>query len=231
VSGFSLIGPTARAMRWAPTVAAAGLALAIVAVPVVVAERLTADQLATLLRLAAAAVAVGVAFLLDDPAARSLATVPIPRLVRHAVRAGLAVGAAAIVWSAALAVPYLGPTPTPSPAALTLEATALVTVALGLAAAGGRVGSDGNAGVLAAPALLLLLAIVWLAPPRVALVVAPADPQWASAHRRWAALLVLGVVAFVWASRDPTRLSRSPAPAAARGATRRARRAARSRPG
>lgn len=202
----AMLRPTARAMRWGSLAAATGVGLAILIVPVVVSDRLTAATLTTLLRTTAACGALGVAFLLDDPAVRSISTVPMSRLVRHAVRAGLALPVAAAGWAAALVISSLGVTTAVRAAlprgALTLEAAALVAVALGLAASGLRVNAQGYAGILAAPTLMIVLAVVWFLPRRAALLLPPADPHWAAAHLRWAGLLAVAVALFVWASHE-----------------------------
>jgi hypothetical protein len=207
-TAYALLRPMAHAMKWGPLLIAAGLGLAVVAVPAVLSVRLTAGHLTTLLRIAAACGALGVAFLLDDPATRTTPTVPTSRLVRHAVRAAIALPVAGVWWAATLTVATIGVQPAVTAAlprtALTLEAAALVAAALVLAASGLRFAADGTAGPLAAPALLMLLAIVWFMPYRVALILGPADPHWASAHRRWAVLLIAAVIGFVWASRDPS---------------------------
>jgi hypothetical protein len=186
--------------------AGAGLGLAIVAVPAILSLRPTAEHLATLLRLAAACGALGTAFVLDDPAARTTPTVPTSRLVRHLVRAGIALPLIGAWWVSALTVArtrvnadVVAGLPR---AAITLEAAALVLVALALAAAGLRFNPDGAVGTLAAPALLLVLAILWFLPHPVALILNPTDPQWTSAHRRWTVLLVGAALGFVWASRE-----------------------------
>jgi hypothetical protein len=198
----ALLRPTARAMAWGPFAVATGLGLAILIVPEILSDRLTAAHLTTLLRIAAACGALGVAFLLDDPAARSISTVPTSRLVRHAIRAGIAVPVTAAGWAVALAVTTFGPKAALPRGTLTLEAAALVAVAFALAAAGLRVTTEASAGTLAAPALLILLAIVWFVPRRVALILAPDDPQWTAAHHRWAALLIAAVITFILASRE-----------------------------
>lgn len=205
----ALVRPTAHAMKWGTFAIAAGVGLAVVIVPMAWSNRLTAAHLATLLRLAAACGALGVAFLLDDPAARTTPAVPTSRLVRHAVRVAVALPVAALWWAATLIAVTLGADRHAVAAlprgALTLEAVALVAVALVLAAAGLHVGTDGSAGTLAAPALLMALAVVWFLPRRVALVLAPADPHWNAAHRRWGVVLLAAGIGFVWASRDSIR--------------------------
>jgi hypothetical protein len=205
----ALVRPTAHAMKWGPFAVAAGVGLAVVIAPMAISDRLTAAHLATLLRLAAACGALGVAFLLDDPATRSTPTVPTSRLVRHAVRVAVALPVAALWWAATLATVTLGANRQAVAAlprgALTLEAAALVAVAFVLAAAGLHVSVDGSAGTLAAPALLIALAVVWFLPRRVALVLAPADPHWGSAHRRWVMVLLVAGIGFLWASRESHR--------------------------
>jgi hypothetical protein len=204
----ALVPPTARAMVWGPLAAGAGLGLVVLIVPEVLATRMSAADLTTLLRIAAACLAVGAAFLLNDPAARSIQTAPTPRLLRHAVRAGLALPAVGAGWGAALAATALGRgavAAAPPRAGLTLEVAALVALALALAACASRIAPDGNAAVLAGPALLVVLAAVWFAPHRVALVLAPADPGWGAAHLRWAGLLAAAVLLFTWASHEPAR--------------------------
>ncbi|GFJ95661.1 hypothetical protein [Phytohabitans rumicis] len=99
-----LLARTARAMSWLPFLVAAGFGIAIAAVPAAMSVALSDEDLIRLLRVAAVCGALGVAFLLDDPAARSLATVPVPRIVRHAVRAALALAAAGLWWAAVLAI-------------------------------------------------------------------------------------------------------------------------------
>jgi fluoroquinolone transport system permease protein len=211
----ALARPTARAMTWGPLAAGTALGLAILAVPEALSHRLTAAHLTTLLRIAAACTAVGVAFLLDDPATRSISTVATPRLLRHAVRAALAVPALAAGWGAALLVAGLGTGTGVSAAvprgALTLEAAALVAVALGLAALGLRF-TDGSAGVLAAPTLMVVVGIVWFLPRRAALILAPGDPHWGAAHLRWAALLAVAAGLFLRASYEAPARRHRPAP-------------------
>lgn len=208
-TSYALVRPTARAMRWGPLAAGAVLGLAIVAVPAILSLRSTAEHLATLLRLAAACVALGTAFLLDDPATRTTPTVPTSRLVRHLVRAGIALPALGVWWLAVLAVARIaGKAEVMADlprAGLTLEAATLILVALALAATALRFTADGAVGVRTAPTMLLVLAVVWFLPHRVALILSPTDPQWTSARLRWTALLLVAAVGFVWASRDTPR--------------------------
>ncbi len=194
---YPLLRPVARAVRWLPLLAGGVLGLAVVAVPVALTSRLTGTQLTDLVRAAATCVALGTAFLLDDPAARSTPTVPVARLTRNLVRVAVAVPAIALWWAVTLST-----TPHLRRGALTVEAAALVAAALALAATIARYTGDGTAGVYAAPAVLVLGAVVWFLPRPVALAATPDDPHWTVAHHRWAVVLGLAVVAFVWASRE-----------------------------
>jgi hypothetical protein len=202
----ALVRPTVRAMKWGPFAVATGFGLALLVVPEILSDRLTTALLTTLLRIAAACGALGAAFLLDDPATRSISTAPTSGLIRHAVRAAIALPVAGTGWVATLAVATLGTRAEVTAAlprgALTLEAAALVAVAFGLAAGGLRFTAGGSAGTFAAPTLLILLAIAWFMPHRAALILAPTDPQWTAAHHRWAVVLIAAVTVFIWASRE-----------------------------
>jgi hypothetical protein len=201
-------------MKWGPFAVATGLGLAVLIVPEILPVRLTTAHLTTLLRISAACGALGAAFLLDDPATRSISTAPTSGLIRHAVRAGIALPVTGAGWAAALAVATLGTRAGVAAAlprgALTLEAAALVAVAFGLAAGGLRFTTDGSAGTFAAPTLLILVAIAWFMPHRAALILAPTDPQWTAAHHRWAAVLIAAVAVFIWASRESSRRGHRP---------------------
>ena len=205
---YPLLRPTARATRWLPMAVGAALGLAIVLVPEALTTKLTGSQLTDLLRIAATCLALGAAFVLDDPATRSTPTVPTSRLARNLTRVLIALPALALCWAVTLGLakatahhPAAGNVPA---AALTLEAATLVAAAVALAAATARFSSDGNTGVFTAPAVLLLIAVIWFLPHRVAIVVPPGDPHWAAAHQRWAALLAAALVAFLWTSHEGT---------------------------
>jgi hypothetical protein len=197
---YRLVRPTARAITWVPLAVGAALGLVIVLVPAALTAKLTAAQLADLVRIAATCVALGAAFLLDDPASRSTPTVPTSRLARNLVRVFVAVPVMALWWAATGLAATAGSAAVHLPAAaLSLEAATLVAAALALAAVAQRHTTDGNTGVIAAPAVLVLAAVLWFLPHRMALVVAPADPHWTAAHQRWATVLAAACVAFLWA--------------------------------
>jgi fluoroquinolone transport system permease protein len=204
---FLLVRPTAHAIRWRPMAAGAALGPAVLLVPEALVKRITEAQLTSLTRITAICMALGVAFLLDDPATRSTRTVPTPRLARYLVRVALAGPGIALWWlltlhlvkttghhAAAAHLPV---------AALTLEAATLLAAALAVSAVAQRRSVDGNTSVVAAPGVLLVVAAAWALPQRVELIVRPADPGWTASHYRWAVLLGLALAAFHWAGHEP----------------------------
>jgi hypothetical protein len=203
---YPLLRPTAHAITWRPMVVGAALGPAILLIPEALSARLTDAHLTTLTRIAAICVALGAAFLLDDPAARSTPAVPTPRLARNLIRVGLAVPGVALWWALTLglakstghhAVAARLPV-----AALTLEAATLLAAAIAVAAVAQRRTVDGNTGVIAAPAVLLLAAVARFLPHPAALLLTPTDPQWTASHHRWAAVLAAALVAFLWAGHE-----------------------------
>jgi fluoroquinolone transport system permease protein len=209
----ALIGPTARAMRWKPFLAAAGLGLTIVAVPAAMTVVLQSTNLTDLLRIAAICGALGVTFLLDDPAARSTATVPTSRLTRRAVRTGIVIPAAGAWWAAVLTVTTAGAEDdigaTLHLRSITLEAAALFVLACVIAILATRGTVDGIGSTIAAAGLLILVAAISLLPQRAALFVGPDDPRWQSAHHRWMLLLILAVIGGLRSSHEPYARRRS----------------------
>jgi hypothetical protein len=195
-------------MRWLPFVAATGFSLTVVAVPSATTVPLGTDVLTNLLRGSAVCGGLGLAFLFDDPAARSIETVPITRVLRHAVRVGIVVPAVGTWWAALLLIAKAGAEDGLGPAiplrGVTLEAAAIFAIAFGLAAVGARGAPDGIASTLAAPGLLILAAAMTLLPRRTGLFVGAHDAAWASAHQRWALVLAAALVGMLLASREPS---------------------------
>jgi hypothetical protein len=208
----ALLRPTAYAIRWAPPLAAAGFGLALVAVPSVMAVVLSVEDLTALLRIAAIAGALGAAFLLDDPATGSTAVAPTSRLVRHLARVGIAVPVFGLWWGSVIAVTHAGAEDgvrnTLPLSGLTVEAAAILALAVALAAVAVRRSPDGTGAVVAAPGLLVVLAVLRLLPERVTLFVVPDDPRWVASHDRWAMLLAVAFVGAVWASCESRAASR-----------------------
>ena len=185
--------PTLRATAWLPLLPAGALGLAV----------LTFEGPVLLqLRLAAVALCVGAAFVLDDAAAETLATSPASLVFRRFLRIGLALPLVAALW--ALALWYAG---TGFDAALTLELVAMLAVTLGAAAFAIPHLADGRGGAAAAPALLVFLGACALVVPDAWTLFAqgPGDPRWDGSHLRWTLVLVVAVAGFVYASGDPAR--------------------------
>ncbi|WP_210592516.1 ABC transporter [Streptomyces sp. GESEQ-35] len=162
-----------------------------------------------LLRGAALAFALGLAFVLDDPARNTTTPVPTRRWVRHALRAVLVAPAAAVWWTAAaLLVPG---DVRPPVADVTLEAGAVFALALAVAAIAVHRSEDPTPGTLVAAVLLAAAALTpLLLPDDWALFVQVADERWAAAHDRWG--FVLAGAAVVWGvcGREPVRRLRFP---------------------
>ena len=203
---YPLLRPTAHAIKWRPVAAGAALGMIILLVPEALTDRLTERHLTTLARLAAICVGLGTAFLLDDPATRSIPTVPTPRLARNLVRVALAGPAVALWWALTLG---LAKTTGHHAAAahlpiggLTLEAATLLAAAFALAALAQRRDDDGNSGVVVGPAVLVLVVVTWLLPRPVALLLTPDDPAWTASHYRWTGVLAIVLVTFLWASHE-----------------------------
>lgn len=206
---------TARTVPWWPLLAGMVAGLGVVAVPLACIGGLFPGQFANLLRTAAVCGALGAAFLLDDPAARTMCAVPTTRRLRHAVRAVLAFPAVAVWWSgvagigAVLGGHKIVAPDQPAMVALvlrgvTVEAVAILALAAGLAAVAARRATNGAgaASASAAPALMALMLCLAMLPQSVQLFVLPTSPLWSVAHWWWLGLLAVGGSTAVWASRD-----------------------------
>lgn len=157
-----------------------------------------------LVRAAVLAFAMGLVFLLDDPARHTTATVPTPRAVRVALRVALVVPATAAWWTGALLL--VPPELRPPVADITLEAGAAFALAVAGAAVAVRFSDVTRPGPRVAAGLLtsaVLVMLFW--PGRWALFVPVGDDRWAAAHDRWAVVLAGAVVAGVVGVMEPVR--------------------------
>ena len=181
----ALLWPTSRATRILPLLAAGVVGVAIVTPPAVTGSFLPPDEHITLLRLVMACVGLGVTFALDDPAKPTAETLPVPAWLGALVRAALATVVGGACWAAALMVTRSGPETASLPYAdLTREAATVAAVAFLASTVGWRRSPRGMADPLAAPMLLLGMAVVALLPTPVALLVG-VDDGWGAAHDRW----------------------------------------------
>ena len=206
----ALVRPTARSLPWPLFAAGWALGLAIAAVPVLFSSHLSAEVLVNLVRVAALCGAVGMAFVLDDPARHTTGVPPVPRPLRQALRAAVVLPAVVAWWAALLAVLRAGADPGPWAAlpsgAVTVEAGALSALALALAAATVRFSALRVPGPAVAGAVLALPVMAGaLLPPRFALFVRPGDPRWDDAHVLWAGVLATVLTAWLVCAPEPRR--------------------------
>ncbi|WP_367322191.1 ABC transporter [Streptomyces sp. HUAS ZL42] len=202
----SLVPPVWRTLprRVLPATGAVGLLLAACTrLP----ERAPGDDVGlVVLRLTALTGALGVAFLLDDPARNTSATTPVARPARTVLRLALMVPLAALWWTAAV---LLIPGPTrPSLGPATLEAAAMAACALSLSTLAVRFTDGAKVGRQAATWLATAAAVVIVVPERWGLLGTPGEPWWEEIQVRWAA--VLGVTVAVSAMYTPEPLRRRP---------------------
>jgi hypothetical protein len=193
----------ALAFGWIPLAAGIGLEL---------------SDAVTMLRFAAIGLVIGLAFVLDDPAAVTTATLPTPRHVLVALRVAPAAVLATVVWTVAwlgcrlaldaesrALLPYGG---------LLLELLALLALTFWLA--GTRWGDETvRGGVLAAPALVLLLIAAALLPDAAAVFPSPGTDRWDGSRWVWAAVLATGLAGLAWTGREPAPRSRPAQPSSA----------------
>jgi len=197
------IGPTARSMAWTPLCASAVLSLSVV-VGMTLTRRPELPQILMVVRLAGVLLSLGAPFVLDDPAAATVASAPLTLLERRGLRGGLAFAAVLPVWALILgyaAVRMDGGLPL---AAFTLETSAWLAFSFVVAAASIARGHIG--GPSGAVALLLAHWSLPLIPERWSpLAGAPGQPGWGSAHLRWGAVLVAALCVTIVLSLDPAR--------------------------
>ncbi|MEU0105251.1 ABC transporter [Streptomyces sp. NPDC006251] len=200
---WQLVLPVCRTLPWRLVGAAGGAGLLPAALTRTWGE--TGEKLSLpLLRAAVLAFAMGLVFLLDDPARHTTATVPTPRPVRVALRVALVLPAVAAWWTAALLL--VPPDVRPPVADLTLEAGAAFVLAVAGAAAAVRFSDATRPGPPVAAGLLtsaVLAVLFW--PKRWALFVPVEDDRWAAAHDRWAVVLAGAVLVGGVCAGEPVR--------------------------
>ncbi|KUM82664.1 ABC transporter [Streptomyces pseudovenezuelae] len=198
----ALVVAVARTVPWRAVGAGAVVGLLVVGLP-----RLSGPLAAwlglPLLRAAALVFALGLTFLLDDPARRLTTPVPTRRWVRSGLRVALVAPVAALWWTAALA---LVPAPARPPiGAVTLEAAATAVLAVAAAAVAVRCTDEPEPGPSVAAGFLTLgLLAPLLLPTRWNLFVAVGDPNWQAAHVGWAAVLAGAALLGAACTPEPT---------------------------
>lgn len=160
------------------------------------------------MRLAALVLCLGSVFLLDDPAAVTVAPVATPLRYRRGLRLILAVPLIAVAWMGQLI--YVTRSIHEEPPdmltiwGLTLELVAMMTMGLAIAALATWWVSEGLGGVAAGPTLLVILGAASFLPHRWTLFPGSMDdPEWSAAHMRWAVVAVVAALLVAYSSRDP----------------------------
>ncbi|MFS8199193.1 ABC transporter [Streptomyces sp. CWNU-52B] len=200
----ALLPPVWRALPRRALVGAAAVGLLLAGIPRM--QSGPPDPLLALYSLRAAALvfALGLAFLLDDPARHITSSVPTRRPLRVALRVALVAPGAALCWTAAL---LLVPSSVRPPAgALTLEAATTAVLALTAAALAIRRVHVTEPGAAISTALLVTTAITFLLLPHDwDLLVTPTDPRWPATHTRWTWLLLAATPLGARACMEPPR--------------------------
>ena len=195
---IALALPVLRAARTGPFLLACAAGWVLLAIPAALSTVIDPDSLTVQLRLAAVCAAVGAVFLLDDPAKPTTLVVPGRAWVTTALRVGMAFGAVALWWAAAVGITLAGAGEGIGEqlrlAGTTLEAATILVVALALAVLGCRRAERGVASAVTAPATLVVVGAAALLPRETALFVGLTDPRWAAAHDRWSVLLLVAGV-------------------------------------
>ena len=190
----ALLGPTLRAVRWA--VPATAGALTVLLLTWKHAQLESPESALTVVRGAALLLTLGALPLLDDPAARQVAALPVSLAVRCAIRlTGFVVlvflpVTALAAWSSLPVGPVL------------LETSAVVALACAASILITRSTDHSEPSSIVSVALLPLPLVLGMLPAAAALVV-PQGAQWTPAHQRWGVLLAVGLAALVLALRDP----------------------------
>ncbi|PAK27911.1 ABC transporter [Streptomyces sp. alain-838] len=197
-----MVAPVWRTLPWRALAAAGALGLLAAGFPALTGAEPAPWQTLVLLRGVALIGALGLAFLLDDPARHLTTPVPVRRPLRQALRVAMVAPLAALWWTAVLLV---APSASRPPAGdITLEAAVVGALALAGAAAGVRLTDEARPGPAVVAALLLAAVLApLLEPDGWALFVPPEDPRWPQAHDRWAALLVAVAVAWTVCGPEP----------------------------
>ena len=201
----ALLRPLVGALRWQPSIGAAALTALLIAWQAD-AMHDQSDALRAL-RGVTVVLALGAAFLLDDPAADTLAASPTSLAWRRSTRLAAATLLVGLPWTGAVLTAQIRGADLPV-ARLTLELAAMVTLALAGAAGLTRWADAREPGVLAVPLVAGMTLALFRVPERWALLVYP-GPEWGPAHQRWALVLGLAVCLLLACNQDPARSSRA----------------------
>ncbi|MFD9395242.1 ABC transporter [Streptomyces sp. NPDC060000] len=199
----ALVPPVWRSLPWRALTAAGGLGLLLASTTRLPDEAPDAELGLLVLRLTALTGALGLAFLLDDPARNTTATTPVGRPRRTVLRLAVAAPMTALWWAAAL---LLTPGPTrPALGPATLEAAGMACAALALATIAVRFTRTAEVGRTTAIRLGAAAAVAVLVPNRWGLLGTSQDPYWQATQVRWAVVLGATVALSVLWTPEPLR--------------------------
>ncbi|MFI1360360.1 hypothetical protein ACH4TV_43300 [Streptomyces sp. NPDC020898] len=202
-----LAPPALRSARLLPLAIGTALGSAVAVAPTLAGVELEAHDVVLLLRCSMVVMALGVAFVLDDPTGRTTEAVPVPRAWVSLLRCLAAVAVLGAAWAVQLAVAPLA-VPAEARAALpmaslTLEPLALAAWALVLGSLGARFTAEGSGGILAGPGMILMAIAAMLLPEEAALFTQPQSEGWERSHWIWTALLATGTLGLGLLLREP----------------------------
>lgn len=186
----------ARSTTWFP------LMLAGLISTLVVAAR-HGHEAAVPLQAVAIALASGAGFALDDPSFEILAASPTPLLRRRLLRVLVVVPPTVLLWL--LLLRWQGTAGNEETWAVVAMFAGLVGLSLGIAGVASRRSSRGLGGIAVAPTLFVTLMLSTTLPPRLRpFPMGDIPGGWPQIYLRWTAAAVIGLLAFLVSSRDPT---------------------------
>jgi hypothetical protein len=204
---LALASPFSHRRHLTPLLGSGAVGLLIVGVAFLQSVDMGPSEYLTLLRVAAATLATGAAFLLNDPAMKTTSVLPVSRATRYIARMLQCTAIVACWWAIVFSLvslrasdqtwhelPKLG---------LLLEGNTMLLIAV-TAAAWLRSLLDGKPGLAAGTLLLGVVISAALLPTKAHVLIQPGDPRWVAAQRFWGLLFVGMLVAFALAARERT---------------------------
>jgi hypothetical protein len=168
----------------------------------------TTDDRILALRIGGLLLAIGAAFLFDDPTEETTLHLPVARWLRRGVRICLVAPPMAVFWTLLVAVALRGSidrTPFPR-GALGLELTGMIVAAMAVSVTAAQFVPERMGGVAAGPITIALFVTAYLLPGRLTLFPSsPLHAYWAHAHTLWRLVLAAAVTVLAIGCRDPFR--------------------------
>ena len=185
---------TLRTIRWLPLIAAW-------IVGAVVVFLLREREAATALQAVAILFACGAGYAFDDPAAELLDPSPTSLLRRRIARLALVLPPTIAIWLVLVGVQ--GPASSEEMWAVVALFAGLLGLSLSIAGVSERRSPTGRGGIVAAPALFVLVVASSLVPPRWRpLPMGDVPGGWTPIYLRWSAAAAIGLFVLLWSSRD-----------------------------